>query len=238
MNLLITKLEQRDRLTDAEKACLDGIWSPPKRYKPGQDLVREGDRPGVSTIVLEGFCGRYNNLRDGRRQISALHIGGDFVDLHSFPLKIMDHGVVALSEVKAVTVPHETLLKITEAQPHLTRMLWLSTLIDASINRRWIVAMGRLQSNAQFAHLICELRVRLGIIGQADDTGYDFPLTQTEVADVLGLSLVHVNRVVQELRREGLIAWSGKHITILDWPRLQELAEFDAGYLHLETEPR
>jgi CRP-like cAMP-binding protein len=238
VDLLITKLERRDRLTEAEKACLDGVWSPPRVYKPGQDIVREGSRPKESTIVLSGFCGRYNTLLDGRRQISALHIGGDFVDLHSFLLKVMDHGVTALSECKVVTVPHEVLTEITERQPHLTRMLWLSTLIDASINRRWIVAMGRLQSNAQFAHLICELRVRLGIIGQADDSGYDFPLTQTEVADVLGLSLVHVNRVVQELRREQLIAWSGRRITILDWDRLCALAEFEEGYLHLETEPR
>jgi CRP-like cAMP-binding protein len=238
LDLLITKLERRDRLTEAEKAVLREGWSAPRLYKAGQDLVREGNRPSVSTIVVDGFCGRYNTLRDGRRQITALHIGGDFVDLHSFLLKIMDHGVTALTDCRAVTIPHEHLERITETQPHLTRMLWLSTLIDASINRQWIVAMGRLASGAQFAHLICELRVRLGIIGQADDDGYDFPLTQTQVADVLGLSLVHVNRVVQELRREELIAWSGRRIRILDWKRLVELAEFDPRYLHLELEPR
>lgn len=238
MEALITKLERRDRLSDADKACLTGIWSPPRRFKAGQDIVREGSRPKESTLVLEGFCGRYNTLLDGRRQITALHIAADFVDLHSFLLKIMDHGVTALSDCVVVTVPHEALTEITERQPHLTRMLWLSTLIDAAIHRQWIVAMGRLQSNAQFAHLVCELRMRLGVVGLADDGGYDFPLTQTEVADVLGLSLVHVNRVVQELRREGLITWSGRRIAILDWERLKALAEFDDRYLHLESEPR
>lgn len=238
MDLLVTKLEKRDKLSPAEKMVLAQGLATPRFFKAGQDLVRDGSRPKESTLLIDGMCGRYNTLMDGRRQITALHIGGDFLDLHSFLLKVMDHSVVALTDCKVVNVAHEYLQHITETQPHLTRMLWLSTVIDASINRQWIVTMGRLASNAQFAHLICELRVRLGIIGEADDTGFDFPLTQTEVADVLGLSLVHVNRVVQELRREELISWSGRRIGILDWDRLCKLAEFDPGYLHLGQEAR
>jgi CRP-like cAMP-binding protein len=238
MNPLITKLERRDTLSAEEKAALEDACTPPKRLAAGVDMVREGDRPKESTLILEGFCGRYNDLRDGRRQITALHVTGDFVDLHSFPLHIMDHGVIVLSPCVVTTFAHETLREITEHFPHLTRMLWLNTLLDSAIHRRWLVAMGRLSSTGQLAHLLCELRVRLAIVGLADESGYDFPLTQTEVADVLGLSLVHVNRVVQELRREELIAWSGGRVTILDLARLEALAEFDTAYLHLEKEPR
>lgn len=238
MSALVTKLAVRDHLSPEEAKVLDEACSPPRLVPTGQDMVREGDRPNVSTLMLEGFCGRYNDLRDGRRQISAIHIAGDFVDLHSFPLHIMDHGVVALSPCKITTVAHETLKAITERHPHLTRLLWMGTLIDASINRRWLVAMGRLSSTAQLAHLLCELRVRLAIVGLCDGLSYDFPLTQTEVADVLGLSLVHVNRVVQELRREGLITWAGGRVVILDLEKLEAMAEFDSGYLHLESEPR
>jgi CRP-like cAMP-binding protein len=238
MDLLFAKLERRDRLSADEKAVLRESWSAPRRFAAEQDIVREGQRMRESTLLVEGFCGRYNSLADGRRQITALHIPGDFVDLHSFILHVMDHGVVALSDCTIVTVPHEVLKGISERFPHLSRMLWLSTLIDASINRRWLVAMGRHSSTGQLAHLLCELQVRLEIVGLADPRGYDFPLTQAEVADVLGLSLVHVNRTVQELRREALITWSGRRISILDWNRLSALAEFDVGYLHLEREPR
>jgi CRP-like cAMP-binding protein len=238
MNPLITKLERRDRLSEEERQALRDACTPPRRLTAGQDLIREGARTKESTLVLEGYCVRYNDLRDGARQITAIHIAGDFVDLHSFLLHKMDHGVAALTDCLITTIPHDSLRQITERYPHLTRLLWLSTLIDAAIHRRWLVAMGRLPAAAQLAHLLCELQLRLKVMGLADEKSFDLPLTQTELADVLGLSLVHVNRVVQELRREGLIAWSGRRVTLLDRERLWDLAEFDPGYLHLEMEPR
>jgi CRP-like cAMP-binding protein len=238
MNPLIVKLERRDRLSEEEKAALDTIVSPLKRVRSGTDLVREGERPRESILVIEGFAGRYNTLHDGGRQISAIHVAGDFVDLHSFLLHVMDHGVIALGPCSIATVSHDALRSVTREFPHLTRLLWLSTLIDAAIHRRWLVAMGRQPSAAQLAHLLCELHVRLGVVGLTDQDTFELPLSQSEIGDVLGLSLVHVNRIVQELKRTGLISWVGRKIAIRNVGKLRELAEFNPMYLHLETESR
>jgi CRP-like cAMP-binding protein len=229
----VAKLEQRDALSPQERTILASAATGGRRVAVGQDIVREGDRPKESTLMLSGYSARYNVLADGRRQISALHVKGDFVDLHSFLVHRMDHGVVALSDCTVCVVSHDALMSITERHPHLTRLLWLSTLVDAAIHRRWLVAMGRLSAPAQFAHLLCELWHRLAVVGEADRYGFDLPLTQAQLADVLGLSLVHVNRVTQELRQQGLIAWRNRRLTILDWPRLSAAAAFDPGYLNL-----
>ena len=238
MNPLVAMLERRDRLSAAEKAALETLAGPTRLVAAGEDLVCEGDRPHESTLMLTGLTARYNTLREGGRQISALHIPGDFIDLHSFPLHVMDHGVVALAPTTVASYPHASLIALTEQFPHLTRMLWLSTLIDAAIHRRWLVAMGRQSSTAQLGHLLCELHVRLGLVGLVQDDSFDLALNQTELGDVLGLSLVHVNRVIQQLKREGLIAWTGRRVTILDVARLRAFAEFDPTYLQLETEAR
>ena len=238
MNPLITKLERRDHLSEEERAVINAAASSLKRFRAGEDIVCEGDRPRESTLVIDGFTGRYNALLDGKRQISAIHIKGDFVDLHSFLLHVMDHGVVALTDCTVCTFPHDALTVITENHPHLTRLLWFSTLIDAAIHRRWIVAMGRQSAAAQLAHLLCELHVRLELVGLVDDKSFELPLNQSELGDVLGLSLVHVNRVVQGLKRAKLVAWTGKTITILDPEELCALAEFNPVYLHLEHERR
>lgn len=237
-NPLIAKLSQRDTLSDVERAVLDDAIVRTRTLGPHEDIVREGDRPTESTLVLEGFTCRYNLLGDGKRQITSLHVTGDFVDLHSFPLKVMDHGVSTLSSCRIAVVPHAKLRQITEEQPHLTRLLWLITLMDGSIHRQWLVAMGRKPAVAQLAHLICELYRRLETVGEASGLRLRLPFTQQDLADTLGLTPVHVNRIIQELRHDGLIAWRGHDVEILDWARLAGLAEFDEGYLHFNHEPR
>lgn len=232
------KLEVRDALGDDERLALIAAGSPQEIFAPGADLVREGDRPERSILVISGFCTRYRLLADGQRQIMAIHIPGDFVDLHSFLIKQMDHSVGALSECVIVPFPHANLAEITRQFPHLTRLLWLTTLLDSAILREWIVAMGRRSAVNQLAHLICELYVRLDLIGAVSDQTFVFPVTQTDLGDTLGLSPVHVNRIIQELRRDGLIAWRDRVVRILDWPALQARAEFDPTYLHLTREPR
>jgi CRP-like cAMP-binding protein len=235
---LLRKLERRDVLSDEEKQVLAGAVARVKEIRMDEDLVRDGDRPTESTLLLEGIAARYKLLRNGRRQITALHISGDFVDLHSFLLKTMDHGVVALTRCRVGLVPHSTLREITETHLHLGRLLWLSTLIDAAIHREWLVAMGRRPALNQLAHLVCELFLRLQAVGLAQDMSFELPLTQAELGDVLGLSTVHVNRVIQQLRTDGLVTWSEKRIVLEDWTRLQEVAEFDPTFLNLDNEPR
>jgi CRP-like cAMP-binding protein len=237
-NPLVLKYEKRDRLSDEEREVLERSVSETRQVGPDRDLVREGSRPAESTLLLDGLAARYRDLSSGKRQITALHVTGDFVDLHSFLLHKMDHGVTTLTACKVALVPHERLREITEKYPHLTRILWLSTLIDAAIHREWLVSMGRRSSVAHLAHLLCELHLRLQQVAQTTDTGFRFPVTQAELGDVLGLSVVHINRSLQELRASGAVAWRGDLVTINDWDRLQEIAEFDPTYLNLQQEPR
>ena len=204
----------------------------------GEELVREGGRPSESIFLITGFAARYNVLRNGKRQITALHVPGDFVDLHSFLVKVMDHAVMAVTPCTIGMVPHEALREITETHPHLTRLLGVNIAVDAAIHRQWLVSMGRRSALEHTAHLLCELLLRLRAVGLTTDDSFQLPLTQAELGDTLGLSTVHVNRVIQELRKEELITWHGDTVAIKDWPRLQEIAEFDPTFLSLKAEPR
>ena len=217
---------------------LEGAVVRPRVVNKGEDIIREGDRPTESILLLEGFAARYNLLRKGKRQITALHIPGDFVDLHSFLVKKMDHAVLAITPCTVGGVPHEILYKISENYPHLTRLLGVNLAVDAAIHRHWIVSLGRRSALEHAAHLLCEMFLRLRAVGLTKDDSFKLPLTQAELGDSLGLSTVHVNRVVQELRAKGLITWRGETLVIDDWERLQELAEFDPTFLSLEVEPR
>jgi CRP-like cAMP-binding protein len=235
---LIRKLEQWDQLSAEERQVLEEAPARTKEYAPNEDMVREGETLEFSSLLLEGWASRNTTLSNGRRAITALHLRGDFVDLHSLLLRPMDHTVTAVTPCRMALVPHEVLRDITRRHPHLTRLLWLSTLIDAAVNRQWLSAMGQLPASGQLAHLICELYLRLKVVGLVVDLSFTFPLTQVVLAEVLGISPVHVNRTVQELRRENLIVWSGTSMRIEDWDRLAKTAEFDPTYLNLSQAPR
>src|SRR5919199_345555 len=168
LQALVTKLERRDQLSAEERRVLEGTVARVREVKADEDIVREGDQPSESSVMLDGFSARYKILSNGRRQITALHVLGDFVDLHSFLLGKMDHGVVALTPCRVGVVPHEELRAITDRYPHLTRLLWLNTLIDGAIHREWLLAMGRRSALGHTAHLICELFLRLQAVGQVD----------------------------------------------------------------------
>lgn len=238
LELLFLRLKEHDDLSAEEKQVLNASISQERGFAAGQDIVTAGSRPGHSSVLVEGFAARYKLLADGGRQITAIHITGDFVDLHAFLLKTMDHGVVALSPCRVAFCEHQSLQAITQAYPHLTRMLWLSTVVDGAIHREWIVAMGRRSKRGHLAHVLCELFVRLRSVQRVVGASFSFPLSQSGMADVLGLSVVHMNCVIQSLRREKLISWVGHTVTILDWERLQEVAEFDPTYLSMVREPR
>jgi CRP-like cAMP-binding protein len=236
---LIRALERRDALSDEERGIVTWMFAGPDvEYDAGQDIVREDSRPEVSSIIISGIAARYRVVRDGGRQFSAFHISGDFLDLHSFPLRQMPDGVVALSPTRIAHVPHQRLRHLTETQPHLSRLLWLLTIIDAAIHREWIISMGRRSARARLAHFLCEQFTRLDVVGLTEGQSFHLPLTQPVLADVLGLSTVHVNRIIQRLRKDGLVTWQDDLITIEDWRRLSALAEFDDTYLSLHKEPR
>lgn len=236
---LIRALERRDDLSADERVLLEQLPARTRKFSKGQEMVAQGSRPRESCLVVSGLAARVQHVGDeGRRQITALHIAGDFVDLHSLLLKVMDHSVVALANCDVVFTPHERLLDITTRTPHLGRLLWLSTLIDAAIQRAWMSSIGRRSSAAQLAHLICEMYLRMEAVGLAGELSFDFPITQHELGDTLGLSTVHANRTLQELRATGLLKWQGSLVTIADFDRLAAFADFDATYLNLSKEPR
>lgn len=235
---LITSLSLRDEVSSEEAALIDSLAMRRKTLRRGEELVAQHSQPAESCLVLAGFTAREVVLADGKRQITALHIPGDFVDLHALLLKVMDHSVVALTDCEAAYVPHRELLRVIDRAPHLGRLFWLSTVIDAAIQRAWITSSGRRSATAHLGHLICELYQRLSAAGLARDGVFSFPVAQTELADALGFSLVHVNRTLQELRATGFITWKGSTITIVDFDGLATLSQFDATYLNLIKLPR
>jgi len=238
IDALLLRLGQHDKLSDSERQVLQAAFGPPESLTRGQDLISEGDEPEGSTLILEGMSFRYRTLEDGRRQIVSLHIPGDFVDLHSFMLKRMDHSVGALSDCTISRVSHDTLRAVTEDYPHLTRLLWLMTLVDNAIVREWLVGIGRRSATERMAHLICELQLRLRAVERNGENGFELPVTQADLGDMLGLSLVHTNRVLRYLREQRLVLWEGQRVRVLDRPGLERLAGFDDTYLHRVRRPR
>ena len=235
---LVRKLRVRDVLSKQEEEALASTVSEVKEVGPGKILVREGVSLSECNLLVEGMVCRYKELNDGQRQILELHVSGDFVDLHSFPLKRLEHNIGSLTPVRIAIIPHDRLKRVTEEHPHLARMLWFSTLLDAAINREWILSIGRRSALARVAHLLSELYVRMDIIGLAHDRRYPLPLTQTDLADATGLTAVHVNRMLKKLRDEDLVTFRNGEVAIHDWDELQRLAEFDPTYLYLERRPR
>ena len=173
-----------------------------------------------------------------QRQIAEVHVAGDFTDLHGFTLKRLDHDIITVTACRVGLVPHERLKALTERFPHLARVYWLMTNVDAAIHREWTLSLGRRSALSRMAHFFCEMRVRLGVVGLAEENTYEFPLTQVELGECLGLTAVHVNRTLQELRRRGLVEVQNRRVTMLDRPALERVAEFDDAYLYLDRQPR
>lgn len=234
---LLLKLRHRDSVSAEEEAVLRAIASPPELIPARRCAIREGESINRSMLLIEGFLGRYKDMRDGQRQVTALHFGGDFADLHGFLLKRLDHDLLAITDCVVSWVSHQSLQKVTDAHPHLARMLWFSTNLDAAIHRAWAVSLGRRDAIARLAHLICELQVRLEIVGMADPGGYALPLTQADLAECLGLTPVHVNRVLKELRERDLLTFRSGRVKIHDFDKLARLAEFSPAYLYLDKTP-
>jgi CRP-like cAMP-binding protein len=230
---LIAALARRDVLSQDEREALTDLPWRLRRYRDGEEIIPEASRPTESCLLVDGLAARSRELSNGNRQLTAVHVPGDFVDLHGFFLKVMDHAVMALMPCTVAYVPHRDVQRLTGAMPHLSRMLSLTIAIDAAVQRNWIACMGRMEPMRHLAYLVCELYKRLEVVGLVEDGSFEFPLTQAEIADFVGLSIVHTNRTLQELRGTGLVTWQGNRISIRDWEGLAAMAEFDPTYLNL-----
>ena len=235
---LFLKLAKRDDLAEFELQALRESVSGTRDYADDETIVEAGVTVNASNILLEGLACRAKDLADGRRQIMEVHVPGDFVDLHSFLLKKLEHNVEALTPVRIALVPHDRIKIITERWPHLSRLLWHTTLVDAALHRERILSVGRRSALSRLAHLFCELHVRLGVVDMVQGLSYALPLTQSQLADAAGLTQVHVNRTLKELRDRELVVFRGGRVDIQDWDGLVDVAEFDPAYLYLDKQPR
>ena len=233
-NILCRKLAHFTALSDDDRARLRRISQPVQSVAAHVDLIHEGDNPSDVFLIVEGFACRYKITEDGKRQIMAYLIPGDFCDLHVFVLKAMDHSIGTLSPSKVVRIPAADILSLLEV-PSLARGLMCCSLVDSAVLREWLVNLGQRAGEERLAHLFCELLLRMRAVGLTPSgDGYMLPITQNELADTMGMTGVHMNRVLQSLRRQTLIALSQKAIVIPDVDRLNAFAGFNPNYLHLE----
>ncbi|HEX8641908.1 MAG TPA: Crp/Fnr family transcriptional regulator [Allosphingosinicella sp.] len=234
----LAKLRARDEISAEEEQAIRGAVADYREYPADLTVVRAGEELRHSTLLLDGLMCRHKDLRDGQRQITELHVAGDYADLHSFTLKRLDHHLLTLTPCQVAIIPHANLQAITEEHPHLTRVYWFATNLDAAIHREWELSLGRRSAMSRLAHLFCELHVRLGLVGLTAGLEYDLGLTQADLGECLGLTSVHINRTLKELRERALVAFRGGRVAIGDLGGLQRVAEFDPGYLYLERRPR
>jgi CRP-like cAMP-binding protein len=232
-NAFIRKLNLFAPLSGADSKMLEHVCSKPLSIKARQDLIAEGEAPDVVHLILQGFACRYKVLPEGTRSIMAYLLPGDMCDWHAFILKDMDHSVATLSPCQVVEIPRAAVLEITDKYPAITRALWWIALVDEAVLREWIVNVSRRSAEQAVAHLFCELLARLEAVGLRVADGFEFPVTQSELADTIGLSAVHVNRVIQELRARKLIVLNTQGLQILNIEALKKLAGFRPNYLHL-----
>jgi CRP-like cAMP-binding protein len=235
-NPLIRKLDSVFALTDDERQALDSLPMQVTVIGENQTIVREGDHPSRCCLLLSGFACTYKLTGQGKRQILAFNVPGDITDLQSLHLRVLDNSVGTLTPCRVGFITHEALRDLCERYPRITAAFWRETLIDAAVFREWVMNVGRREASQRMAHIFCELVVRLRAVGLADDHSCDLPITQAEFADAAGLSTVHVNRVLQAMRAEGLIELRGDRLNIPDWDQLKKAGDFSPTYLHLKKD--
>lgn len=230
---LFLKGRLRSDLTDAEQAALEKCVSRTISIDPRSALVSRGQWTECSYLIVEGTMLRHIDGRKGERQLVTVNISGDFIDLHGYAMKRLDHDISSLTQCVLAQVPHEKITTLIEHFPHLGRALWFSTLLDAAMHREWIFALGRLDAEGRVAHLILELVERLRLVDQYQDNVMSIPLTQRDYSEACGITAVHANRIFRTLRERGALrpACNGG-VKILDEDLLRSIAEFDGAYLY------
>jgi CRP-like cAMP-binding protein len=231
---MLRKFETRAHLDDGDREAVLSLPHRLQTVEPAIHLVREGERPERSCVILSGFAFRHKVTVEGARQIVSVHIPGDFIDLEAALLNVADHNVQALTRCEVAFIPRAALRELIIAHPRVGAAMWIDTLIDSSIFREWVVNVGRRDARSRIAHLLCEFARRLEVAGLAEEYGYELPMTQEQLADATGLTSVHVNRVLMALSREGLIERNKRHIRIPHWESLRRVAGFSEVYLHLD----
>ena len=228
---LVSGLRTSCKLTGHEERTLRDLPLRVQGIAAHEDVVREGDRPGECTLIVDGFFCRHKIIGDGQRQILSFHLPGDVPDLQTLLIDRLDFSLGALVPSQVAFITHAALREAMEEAPALCSIFWRTTLLDAATSRGWISSIGRRPAYQRMAHLFCELYVRMRALGIAEGGGFQLPMTQIELADALGLSPVHINRTLQQLRRDGVIVSRGKYLGFNDWNRLREAGDFESNFL-------
>jgi CRP-like cAMP-binding protein len=236
--VLLNHLSRVGDLCPDDRAAGLGVQGDVRTFRRHEDISKTGALPCFSVVVVTGFLQRYVSRRDGSRQIHSFYIPGDAPSLESMHLDYLDSSLSAAVPSEIALIPHGELQDLMRARPKVQSLIWRSSLIQSALYREWLMRNSRLAADRAMAHLFCEILERLKVVGLAENDSYDFPLTQQELGECLGLTSVHVNRTLQALRKRGLIQVENRRAAILDLPGLQALGEFDPDSLYLENRPR
>ena len=236
-NTLIRKLEGFADLNRRDCEAIASLCDDVRQVEAGEDLIREGERPGHVFLLMEGWGFRYKLMPSGRRQILAYLIPGDICDIHIFILKRMDHSISLLSRGRIAAIAPERMLEVVKCHPQIERALWWATLVDEATLREWLVNLGQRDAHDSLGHLLSEMWIRMQSVGLAEvGQPFSMPLTQVQLADTLGITPVAVNRALQRLRGDGLITLDQKRLTVHDPERLARISGFEPNYLHLDRD--
>lgn len=229
---LMTRLRTTSALDEQDVGSIRSLPAVIRHYAPGQAIVRDGDRPAVCCLISQGFCVRSKTTSNGRRQILSIHIPGEIPDLQSLHLHVLDHDLTTLTECTLGFISHVSLREITRQRPNVAEVFWRDTLIDAAMFRDWIVNVGQRAAPSRLAHIVVELRERLRVIGMVQGARFEMPLTQEQLGEAMGITSVHVSRIVKQLREDNVLELHRGSVTVIDEQKLLELADFDGLYLH------
>lgn len=232
----LNRLLSRSKLNEAEQGAILSLPGTPMQVQINRDFVRLGERVDHACFVIGGLVGRFGQNRDGKRQITALHIAGDMVDLHSVVIPKASSALQALSVATILRVPHRALREVAHVYPTIAEAFWRECVVDAAILSEWVVNVGRRSALLRTAHLLCEVACRTRSV-HGNSFTFDFAVTQAHLGDMLGLTSVHVNRVLRMLKDDQLAIVQDRQVRVLDWSRLVQTGEFNADYLHLMPLP-
>ena len=230
---MLDKLQLWRALDETDRAAVLALPHTVRQLQAHDFIIRQEDRARHACLLLSGFAIRHKFAGSGARQIFSIHMKGDVVDLHNSLLGVADHNVQTLTPARAAFIPVEAIRDIAFSRPHVGAAMWHDTLVDAAIFREWTLNVGRRPARMRMAHMLCEFALRLEVAGLGEQTHYELPMTQDELADALALTSVHVNRTLKSLREEGLISRSKRVVRIADFETLAQVGDFESQYLHL-----
>ena len=230
---MVRKLGSHEELSAADGASILAVPFTRRKLDAGQYLVWDGDKPQNTCVLLSGYAYRHKHSGNGARQILSIHMKGDIVDLQNSLLGTADHNVQMLTAGEVAMIPVDSMRELAFSNPSVGMAMWYETLVEGSIFREWILNIGRRDARTRIAHLLCELALRLEHAELGQHSVYELPITQEQLADAVALTSVHVNRMLMQLERDGLITRTKRMISVVDWPALMKVADFQPRYLHL-----